>query len=65
MKIKVAITYIQGIFSHRIQYIHINKCFQMEKVEVIVITMMDKLAILTMESGAIFQMDSTAHQKME
>ena len=37
----------------------------MEKVEVIVITMMDKLVILTMESGAIFQMDSTAHQKME
>lgn len=49
MKIKVATIYIQGIFSHRIQYIHINKCFLMEKVEVIVITMMDKLAILTME----------------
>jgi len=49
MKTKVATTYIQVIFLHRIQYIHTNNCFQMEKVEVIVMTMMDKPAILTME----------------
>ena len=65
MKIKVATTYIQGTFLLRIQFIHTNKCFQMEKAEVIVITMMEKHAILTMESGVIFQTDSTAHQKME
>lgn len=37
----------------------------MEKVEVIVTTMMVKPVILTMESDAIFRVDSTALQKME
>jgi hypothetical protein len=37
----------------------------MEKVEVIVTTMMVKPVILTMELDAIFRMDSTVLQKME
>lgn len=65
MEAKVAIIYIQGTFSHKTKLIHINHNFQMEKVEVIVTTMMVKPVILTMESDAIFRVDSTALQKME